>query len=89
MAHKFRILSLNGGGLRGIFQAVFLSKISQHLEKPLWKNFDLICGTSTGAIVGAAVAMEVDIDRVVSLYKEKGGAIFQKKRLGGLRKGPM
>lgn len=89
MAHKFRILSLNGGGLRGIFQAVFLSKISQHLDKPLWSNFDLICGTSTGAIVGAAVAMEVDIERVVNLYKEKGGAIFQKRRWGGFRKGPL
>ena len=89
MADKFRILSLNGGGLRGIFQAVFLSKISQYLEKPLWKNFDLICGTSTGAIVGMAVAMETDIDRVVDLYKEKGAAIFKKRRLGGLRRGPL
>lgn len=68
MNKPFRILSLSGGGIRGIFQGVFLSKISKELPLPLWRNFDLICGTSTGAIVGIAVAMGIDIERVVDLY---------------------
>ena len=89
MNKPFRILSLSGGGIRGVFQAVFLSKISKELPSPLWKNFDLVCGTSTGAIVGMAVAMGIDIERVVDLYKLKGESIFRKKPLSGLRKGPI
>lgn len=87
MDKPFRILSLSGGGIRGIFQAVFLSKISKELSAPLWSNFDLICGTSTGAIVGMAVAMDIDIERVVSLYKTRGEKIFSRNLLAGFQKG--
>lgn len=89
MNKPFRILSLSGGGIRGIFQATFLSKISKELPLPLWSNFDLICGTSTGAIVGMAVAMGIDTDRIVDLYRDKGDKIFRKTLLGGMQKGPL
>ncbi len=89
MNRPFRILSLSGGGIRGVFQAVFLSKISKELPSPLWKNFDLICGTSTGAIVGMATAMDIDVERIVDLYRSQGEKIFSKKILGGFQKGPL
>lgn len=52
----FRVLSLNGGGARALFQAHFLEFVS---AKPgigtFWKDFDLIIGTSAGAIVAGGL----------------------------------
>lgn len=74
----FRILSLNGGGARRIYQAKFLKDLSVHLPSPLRSNFDLISGTSTGAILAAAVACDIDLDRVEQFYKTKA------RRLGDI-----
>ncbi len=58
-----RILSLDGGGVRGILQARILKNMEQYLnhkdgsELPLGKRFDLIAGTSVGAIMGLSLAM--------------------------------
>lgn len=89
MNRPFRILSLSGGGIRGIFQTTFLEKISSDLQMPIYQSFDLICGTSTGAIVGLAVANGVDLQLINNLYREKGELIFKKKPLGGLSRGPI
>jgi len=45
----FRILSLDGGGIRGVFPAAFLARLEDHLEHPIGRYFDLIAGTSTAA----------------------------------------
>ncbi|HVG11036.1 MAG TPA: CBASS cGAMP-activated phospholipase [Thermoanaerobaculia bacterium] len=87
-APPFRILSLSGGGVRGLFQAIFLKSLSENLREPLWKYFDLIAGTSTGALIALAVALEVDLDRVVAAYRDQSCSIFRRKKLGGLRRGP-
>ncbi|MDO4703377.1 patatin-like phospholipase family protein [Tannerella sp.] len=89
MSRPFRILSLSGGGIRGIFQASFLEKIGNELEQPIHKNFDLICGTSTGAIVGLAAANGIDLKLISNLYKEKGGLIFKKNLFAGIQQGPI
>ena len=89
MSKPFRILSLSGGGIRGIYQAYFLKKLEQRLGSPLDNHFDLICGTSTGAIVGLAIAAKIDLAKIINLYKEKGNDIFKKKFLGPLRRGPI
>jgi patatin-like phospholipase/acyl hydrolase len=52
----FRILSLNGGGGRALFQAQYLHSISDKVGS-FWKDFDLIIGTSAGAIVAAALCV--------------------------------
>src|SRR5690242_4671072 len=65
-ARPFRILSLNGGGMRGIYQAFFLDAISKSLEdKPLCNNFELIIGTSTGSLVGLAIALGIELKDVL------------------------
>ncbi len=84
----YRILSLTGGGIRGIFQAVYLRHLADRLRAPLSSNFDLIVGTSTGAIIAAAVALDVDPDRVVSLFQDWGPKIFRRSRWWFLRRGP-
>jgi hypothetical protein len=84
----FRILSLSGGGARGIYQAIFLDRLKAYLSKPLREHFDLIAGTSTGAIVAAAVACEVDLTLVERLYRTQSPLIFEKKIFAKARPGP-
>lgn len=86
--HTYRILSLSGGGVRGIFQAVFLQQLRKELNKPLSNYFDMIAGTSTGAILALAVAFDKDLDAVVDFYREKSAAIFAPRFASWLRRGP-
>jgi predicted acylesterase/phospholipase RssA len=81
----FRVLCLDGGGMRGVYQAAYLStfaaRVSQadHLGAPaldIGRAFDLIVGTSTGGIVACALAKGVPLHQVQSLYSEHGGEIF-------------
>jgi len=81
----YRILALDGGGIRGLLTAVWLSRLEDVLAKPLWESFDLIAGTSTGALLGASVASGIPAQKVVSLYKERGPEIFEKRSFAGFR----
>jgi patatin-like phospholipase/acyl hydrolase len=49
----FRVLSLDGGGAKGFYTLGVLAEIEAMLGKPLHSCFDLIFGTSTGAIIAA------------------------------------
>lgn len=80
----FNILSIDGGGLRGIYPAAILLKIQEELEINIFEEFDLIVGTSTGAIVGAGLAIGIPPQTVVDLYIKEGEFIFKKNRLGGI-----
>jgi uncharacterized protein len=71
-----RILSLSGGGIRGIFQAVFLREIAAQLKKPLRDQFELIAGTSTGAIIALGIALNLSLDKIVDLFEKHGPEIF-------------
>ena len=75
--------------MRGIYTAAFLDRLvaqqAKHAgveEVDLGLGFDLICGTSTGAIVGCAVAIGCPLDRVVDLYRRQGPAIFPHRITG-------
>ncbi|HUY99346.1 MAG TPA: patatin-like phospholipase family protein [Thermomicrobiaceae bacterium] len=60
MAELFRILSIDGGGIRGLIPAMVLSRIEEDTGTPIWKLFDLIAGTSTGGILAAALTIPAD-----------------------------
>ncbi len=47
----YRILSLDGGGIKGTFPASFLAFLEERLNNPIGNYFDLIAGTSTGGIL--------------------------------------
>ena len=78
----FHILALDGGGARGIYPAQMLANIERELEARAKDCFDLIVGTSTGSIIGGAVAVGIPMDEIVRLFKEKAPDIFRKRRLG-------
>jgi len=72
----FRILSLDGGGIRGAFIAGFLNKLATELGAPLHQHFDLIAGTSTGGIIAAALALGIEPKTIVDFYVTAGPKIF-------------
>src|SRR5262245_50915596 len=76
----FRILALDGGGIRGIFTASFLATVEDLLPGRVCEYFDLVVGTSTGGIIGLAVAFGIPARRVLDLYLERGPRIFARPR---------
>ena len=81
-----RILALDGGGIRGVLSLGFLERIEnllrvrhQNEELRLCDYFDLIGGTSTGAIIAGALAIGMEVAEIKRSYLELGGKIFGRK----------
>lgn len=72
----FHILSLDGGGIRGIFSATFLAALEEDLGIEIRNNFDLIAGTSTGGIIALALGLDLRPREIVDFYVQHGPAIF-------------
>jgi patatin-like phospholipase/acyl hydrolase len=73
---RFQILSLDGGGVRGIFSAALLAGLEEDLGRPVLSHFDLVVGTSTGGIIAAGLGAGVSADALVDLYTSKMRTIF-------------
>lgn len=76
----FRILSIDGGGIRGIFPAYILQCMTKRLDIRVSDIFDMIAGTSTGSIIAAGIACSIDPKIIVNMYKEFGSIIFRRKK---------
>ena len=79
-SRPFRILSLDGGGIRGAFTAAFAAEIEKQIDRPLADHFDLIAGTSTGAIIAVALALREPAEKIERLYREHGRDIFTRRQ---------
>ncbi len=75
----FKILSIDGGGIRGIFPAHILQCVQERLGIDVFDYFDMIAGTSTGSIIAAGIACRKQPSEVVSLYRKHGAEIFGQK----------
>ncbi|MCX7522058.1 CBASS cGAMP-activated phospholipase [Microbacterium sp. STN6] len=81
-----RALTIDGGGIKGVFPAAFLADLESELEQPLASYFDLIVGTSTGGIIALALGLGIPAADILSFYEKKGPTIFKgSRRLGPLR----
>lgn len=67
---RCRILSLDGGGAKGFYTLGVLKEIEAMLNCPLHKRFDIIFGTSTGAIIATLIALGYEVDEIHTLYKK-------------------
>jgi hypothetical protein len=76
---SYKILSLDGGGIRGVFPAAFLARIEEHLGSPIGSYFDLIAGTSTGGIIAIGLGLGLSAHDILKLYEEQGPAIFDQQ----------
>jgi patatin-like phospholipase/acyl hydrolase len=75
-----RVLSIDGGGIRGIIPALVLEEVERRAGRRVFELFDLIAGTSTGAILACALCAPdaLAASRVVALYEEEGPEIFDR-----------
>lgn len=78
--NKFKILSIDGGGARGIIPAYILKRIADEFEiDNFYEEFDLIVGTSTGSIIAAGLALGEPIEKIHDLYLNEAENIFSIK----------
>ena len=68
-----RILSLDGGGMRGLATVLILKEIEKRTGKRMHELFDLICGTSTGGILAVALGIKMmSVDQLEEIYRNLG-----------------
>ena len=84
---EFKILSIDGGGIRGVFPAVVLAGLEErYLDgQPLARYFDLIAGTSTGGIIALGLGAKLRAADISRMYVERGDEIFPPVRDGAVR----
>jgi patatin-like phospholipase/acyl hydrolase len=86
IASPYRILSLDGGGAKGFYTLGALKEIEALARRPLHECFDLIFGTSTGAIIAALLALGHQVDDIHGLYKEHVPSIMRQSSPEGRTK---
>jgi patatin-like phospholipase/acyl hydrolase len=74
----FKILSLDGGGIRGIYTAEILRRSEEAFGRgaPLANYFDMIAGTSTGGIIALGLGLGIPTAEIVGFYRDDGRKIF-------------
>lgn len=72
-----KILAIDGGGIRGYYAAHIIKRIQESFGINFSEEFDLITGTSTGSIIAAALALDIPIARICTLYEKHSRKIFK------------
>jgi uncharacterized protein len=71
-----RILSIDGGGIKGVLPASFLTTVEDAIGHPVADCFDLIVGTSTGGIIALGLGLGLSASDVLRFYEELGPSVF-------------
>lgn len=81
----FKILSIDGGGIKGLYSARILQHFEERLQLQtsnpharLADYFDLVCGTSTGGLIGLGISLRKPMQEICDFYIEHGARIFPK-----------
>ncbi len=79
-----RILTIDGGGVRGIIPAMVLGRLEKELGRPISEVFDLIAGTSTGAMLALGLCKDDGAGKpqfsarnLIEIYHQRGPDIFR------------
>jgi patatin-like phospholipase/acyl hydrolase len=75
---RFRILSIDGGGIRGIFPAAILAGLERRYAggRSIASYFDLLAGTSTGGILALGLGAGFPAEQLLQLYVRRGCEVF-------------
>lgn len=86
--HQLKILSIDGGGIKGIIPCVILKAIADRAGTPIHKLFHLVAGTSTGGIValGLCKPQPFTPTQMLELYQQEGNSIFKARRTDWISK---
>lgn len=82
-----KVLTIDGGGVRGIVPALILVEIERRMGRPAHQLFDVIAGTSTGAFIGALATRNssthtpASANEIVELYRSEADQFFKKRLL--------
>lgn len=94
MAPAFKVLAVDGGGIRGIIPALVLAEIETRTKRSICDLFDLLAGTSTGGIIALGLVkpgpdgkVEKSATDIVNIYQQTGTRIFPRTFLQGLHVG--
>ncbi|HLZ29075.1 MAG TPA: patatin-like phospholipase family protein [Chloroflexota bacterium] len=94
MATPFKVLAVDGGGIRGIIPALVLAEIERRTQRPTCELFDLVSGTSTGGIIALGLVkpgpdgkVQKSAADIVNIYVQTGSRIFPQTFLQGLHVG--
>ena len=68
----FKILSIDGGGIKGLYSASVLARFEEKTGKKITNHFDMICGTSTGGLIALGLASGKSAQELSDLYFVKG-----------------
>ena len=74
-----KILAIDGGGIKGVYAASLLAEIESLSGTNICDYFDMLAGTSTGAIIAAALSIKIPAHNILELYLNKGEEIFPKE----------
>ena len=75
----FNILSIDGGGIKGIYPAKVLEQIESKFEGKIVDHFDMICGASTGGLIALALSLNHSAKEIADFYIDRGELIFPNK----------
>jgi uncharacterized protein len=78
----FRVLSISGGGYHGLLPAALLARAEGADRPPVGRHFDLLAGTSIGAIIALALAADIPAERIVTGIIEHGTTVFPRRSQG-------
>jgi patatin-like phospholipase/acyl hydrolase len=74
----FRILTLDGGGVRGIVPLIWMERLEEHLGGSLHAHVDLIAGTSVGAVMGCALSAGLTAEEIHGMWVGAAHTAFAK-----------
>jgi uncharacterized protein len=78
-AGDLRVLTLDGGGAKGFYTLGVLKEIEAMVRCPLHQKFDLVFGTSTGAIIASLIALGHGVDSILDLYRTHVPTVMSEK----------
>ena len=79
MKKQYRVLQLDGGGIKGVMFLVFLVSLEKQMNRKISDIFDMFIGTSTGGISAGLFAMGMSAKEVLKFYEDNASKIFDKK----------
>ena len=72
----FKILSIDGGGIKGLYSATILKHFEEQFACRISDHFDMLCGTSTGGLIALALSLKIPAADICHFYEEEGPKIF-------------
>ncbi|MBC6477076.1 MAG: patatin-like phospholipase family protein [Hormoscilla sp. GM7CHS1pb] len=83
----FKVLSIDGGGIKGLYSARILEHFEERFKCHIADYFDLICGTSTGGLIALGISLNIHVGKIRNMYYMRGKQIFSQGNswLGSLK----